>query len=152
SAAQPNWIGGAMTSARNDKHARQHQDDAAQREPRRALAKEEHRARGGEERAGAARERIDEREITDVVPALQDEVVGEVNEPGAEHEPPAQGADVRTLPEPQANDSGRVNDKARSREQPGYGGASANALGQQIPRRVDKRRRENQKECEWRHR
>src|SRR5260221_8446419 len=100
--AQAIGIGRAMAAARDDEHADQDKGDADQSEPARPLAEENHRTGGRKERARAARERVDQREVADIVAALQNEVVSEVNEAGAEQEPPAERTDHRALPEPVA--------------------------------------------------
>ena len=104
----------------------------------RRLAQQDERADRGQHRPGAARDRIDHREVGDLIAALQAQAVAEMDD-GAEHEAAGDGqAPVQVIVD-QHPDHPRQIDEAGEQiggEHEGRAG-SGGALGKQIPGGVD---------------
>jgi hypothetical protein len=140
---------------REREHAGRDQQRAADRERRRTLTEQHHGARGREQRPGAARDRIDDREIAGAVAAQQHLEVDDVDH-AARHDPRQRRrrrapAGQRHLAERErrVHARGDRGERERERERAGRG---AELLRPQVPARVDRRRREDERERDGGHR
>ena len=131
-------------------HEREHRRDddqrAGQRERARPLAEEGDRGRAGEQRAGAAGQRVDDREVAGRVAALQEREVERVQQAAPDHQPerhPAQVARVRRQRDHQHRDPDQGAERGA---QPHEARAALRALGEEVPPRVGERGSEHESE------
>ena len=125
---------------------------ARQRERPGVLAQEGDGAGGGEDRPGAARERIDEREVARRVAALQQHEIARVQEAAHDRQPDDDERDVRGVVEHGRREREREQaDQADERLRPDEGRAARRALGERVPARMPEGGDEHERERERGH-
>ena len=133
------------------KHRENDHRPAGEREGGGPFAEQRDRAERGEQRSGAARQRVNEGEISRPVAALQQERVAGLQSPAARNPCRVGPRNHRLIENPVSDQHGHVQRADHDSHHPHERQSAAGAFGAKIPRRMQERRDEDEREGEGGH-